>query len=122
MKTKLKNEINISLIKANRTRIDSCKVTGVAEGYDVYGGGAGNNVNGTGEYGIAGGFVGWNNEGLLKNNNMYFADVIRGAKDLTGPFSGKTNLDSPTGILIHLQESKETRIIIEFTEMGIRDV
>ena len=38
MKTKLKNELNISLIKANRTRIDSCKVTGVAEGYDVYGG------------------------------------------------------------------------------------
>lgn len=92
--TKLKNELNISLIKANRTRIDSCKVTGVAEGYDVYGGGAGNNVNGTGEYGIAGGFVGWNNEGLLKGNNMYLADVIRGAEKLTGPFSGKTNLDS----------------------------
>lgn len=92
--TKLKNELNISLIKANRTRIDSCKVTGVAEGYDVYGGGAGNNINGTGEYGIAGGFVGWNNEGLLKGNNMYLADVIRGAEKLTGPFSGKTNLDS----------------------------
>lgn len=90
----LKNEINVSLIKANRTKIDSCKVTGIAEGYDVYGGGAGNNANGTGEYGIAGGFVGWNNEGLLKNNNMYFADVIRGAKNLTGPFTGKTNLKS----------------------------
>ncbi|MDQ9760827.1 hypothetical protein RFZ45_18455, partial [Acinetobacter baumannii] len=58
----LKNEINISLIKANRTRLDSCSVTGIPEGYDVYGGGAGNNTNGTGKYGIAGGFVGWNNE------------------------------------------------------------
>ena len=56
----LKNEINVSLIKANRTKIDSCKVTGIAEGYDVYGGGAGNDANGTGEYGIAGELVGWN--------------------------------------------------------------
>ena len=90
----LKNEINISLIKANRTKIDSCTVTGVDIGYDVYGGGAGNRGNGIGEYGIAGGFVGWNNEGLLENNNMYFADVVRGAKDLTGPFTGKSSLKS----------------------------
>ena len=90
----LKNEINISLIKANRTKIDSCTVIGVDIGYDVYGGGAGNRGNGTGEYGIAGGFVGWNNEGLLENNNMYFADVVRGAKDLTGPFTGKSSLKS----------------------------
>ena len=90
----LKNEINISLIKANRTKIDSCTVTGVEIGYDVYGGGAGNYANGTGEYGIAGGFVGWNNEGLLEKNNMYFADVARGAKELTGPFTGKSSLKS----------------------------
>lgn len=90
----LKNEINISLIKANRTRIDSCTVTGVKEGYDVYGGGAGNNGNGTGEYGIAGGFIGWNNEGLFRNNKMFLADVVRGAKDLTGPFTGKASLKS----------------------------
>ena len=90
----LKNEINISLIKANRTKISSCTVAGVAAGYDVYGGGAGNNANGTGEYGIAGGFVGWNNEGLLEKNNMFFADVVRGAKELTGPFTGKSSLKS----------------------------
>ena len=48
----------------------------------------------TSQYGIAGGFVGWNNEGLLENNNMFFADVIRGAKDLTGPFTGKSSLNS----------------------------
>lgn len=92
--TYLKNEINISLIKANRTRIDSCTVTGVKDGYDVYGGGAGNYANGAGEYGIAGGFIGWNNEGLFKNNKMFLADVIRGAKDLTGPFTGKSSLKS----------------------------
>ena len=90
----LKNEINISLVKANRTKIASCTVTGIADGYDVYGGGAGNKANGTGEYGIAGGFVGWNNEGLLENNDMFFADVVRGAKDLTGPFTGKSSLKS----------------------------
>lgn len=90
----LKNEINISLVKANRTKIASCTVTGIADGYDVYGGGAGNKANGTGEYGIAGGFVGWNNEGLLEKNNMFFADVVRGAKDLTGPFTGKSSLKS----------------------------
>ena len=90
----LKNEINISLIKANRTKIKSCSVTGISDGYDVYGGGAGNNANGAGEYGIAGGFVGWNNEGLLELNNMFFADVVRGAKELTGPFTGKSSLNS----------------------------
>lgn len=90
----LNNEINISLIKANRTRIRECTVTGIPEGYDVYGGGAGNDKNGSGKLGIAGGFVGLNNEGLLQKNQMTFADVVRGSKDLTGPFTGKTNLDS----------------------------
>ena len=41
-----------------------------------------------------GGFVGFNDEGLLKNNNMYYCDVVRGTKDLVGPFSGKSKLDS----------------------------
>ena len=35
----LKNELNISLIKANRTRIANCKISGIPVGYDVYGGG-----------------------------------------------------------------------------------
>lgn len=92
--TELKNEINIQLIKANRTRISECSVTGVSQGYDVYGGGAGNKNNGSGENGYAGGFVGYNNEGLLKNNNMYYADVIRGTKGITGPFTGSSSLES----------------------------
>lgn len=92
----LKDEIHVSLIKANRTRIESCTVTGIEDGYDVYGGGAGNDRNGAGEKGCAGGFVGYNNEGLLKKNEMYLADVIRGTESITGPFSGKTNLNTNT--------------------------
>ena len=30
----------------------------------------------------------------MKNNNMYYCDVVRGTKDLVGPFSGKSELDS----------------------------
>ncbi len=91
---KVKNEIRISLIKANRTRVDGCTVTGISYGYDVYGGGAGNKRNGSSEQGYAGGFVGLNDEGLLKNNNMYLADVVRGTKGKTGPFTGASSLDS----------------------------
>jgi len=91
---KVKNEIRISLIKANRTRIDGCTVTGIPDGYDVYGGGAGNKRNGSAEQGYAGGFVGLNDEGLLKNNNMYLADVVRGTKGKTGPFTGTSSLES----------------------------
>ena len=84
------NELQVSLIKANRTRIRECQVTGILEGYDVYGGNAGNNSNGSGEKGYAGGFVGFNDEGLLERNQMYLADVIRGTKGITGPFTGSS--------------------------------
>ena len=89
-----KSNISVSLIKANRTRITGSNVYGVSQGYDVYAGGAGNNNDGDAEDGRSGGFVGFNDEGLLKNNNMYYCDVVRGTKDLVGPFSGKSKLDS----------------------------
>ena len=89
-----KSNISVSLIKANRTRITDSNVYGVSHGYDVYAGGAGNNNDGTAEDGRSGGFVGFNDEGLLKNNNMYYCDVVRGTKDLVGPFSGKSELDT----------------------------
>lgn len=89
-----KSNISVSLIKANRTRITDSNVYGVSHGYDVYAGGAGNNNDGTAEDGRSGGFVGFNDEGLLKNNNMYYCDVVRGTKELVGPFSGKSELDS----------------------------
>lgn len=89
-----KSNISVSLIKANRTKITDSKVYGVSYGYDVYAGGANNNTDGTSKDGRSGGFVGFNDEGLLKNNNMYYCDVVRGTKDLVGPFSGKSELDS----------------------------
>ena len=91
---KLKNEIQLSLIKANRTRIDGCQVKGIPIGYDVYGAGADNYNNGTNTKGHAGGFVGWNNEGLLKGNDMFYADVVRGVEKTTAPFSGFSILES----------------------------
>lgn len=88
------SNISVSLIKANRTKITDSKVYGVSYGYDVYAGGANNNTDGTSKDGRSGGFVGFNDEGLLKKNNMYYCDVVRGTKDLVGPFSGKSELTS----------------------------
>ena len=87
-----KSNISVSLIKANRTRITDSNVYGVSHGYDVYAGEAGNDNDGNAKDGRSGGFVGFNDEGLLKNNNMYYCDVVRGTKNLVGPFSGKSEL------------------------------
>ena len=89
-----KSNISVSLIKANRTKITDSNVYGVSYGYDVYAGGANNNTDGTATDGRSGGFVGFNDEGLLKNNNMYYCDVVRGTKNLVGPFSGKSELNT----------------------------
>lgn len=89
-----KSNISVSLIKANRTRITDSNVYGVSHGYDVYAGEAGNDNDGNAKDGRSGGFVGFNDEGLLKNNNMYYCDVVRGTKDLVGPFSGKSELNT----------------------------
>lgn len=90
----VKSNISVNLIKANRTKITDSKVYGISTGYDVYAGGAGNEADGTAEDGRSGGFVGYNDEGLLKNNNMYYCDVVRGTSKLVGPFSGKSDLNS----------------------------
>ena len=90
----LESTISINLIKANRTKITDSNVYGISTGYDVYAGGAGNDADGTAEDGRSGGFVGFNDEGLLQDNNMYYCDVVRGTKDLVGPFSGKSDLSS----------------------------
>ena len=89
-----KSNISISLIKANRTKITDSNVYGVSHGYDVYAGGAGNDNDGNAKDGRSGGFVGFNNEGLLQNNNMYYCDVVRGTSKLVGPFSGESSLNS----------------------------
>lgn len=88
------DNLKIGLIKANRTKVANCTVAGVTNGYDVFGGGATNDVDGSNEFGYAGGFVGCNKEGLLEYNTMDKADTIRGTEKLVGAFSGKTMLDS----------------------------
>ena len=67
---------------------------GIRTGYDVYAGGADNDKDGSNVDGMSGGFVGFNNEGLLQNNNMYLCDVVRGKSSLVGPFSGQSSLNS----------------------------
>lgn len=90
----VKSNISVNLIKANRTKITDSNVYGISTGYDAYAGGAGNDADGTATDGRSGGFVGYNDEGLLKNNNMYYCDVVRGTSKLVGPFSGKSDLES----------------------------
>ena len=90
----VKSNISVNLIKANRTKITDSNVYGITIGYNVYAGGAGNDADGTATDGRSGGFVGYNDEGLLRNNDMYYCDVVRGTSKLVGPFSGNSKLDS----------------------------
>ena len=92
--TDAKSNISVNLIKANRTKITDSNVYGISYGYDVYAGGAGNDKDGSADAGCSGGFVGFNDEGLLQNNNMYYCDVVRGTPKLVGPFSGESSLNS----------------------------
>ncbi|MEE3427368.1 MAG: Cna B-type domain-containing protein [Ruminococcus sp.] len=87
-------EAVVNLIKGNRTRADNCSVTGIEDGYDVYGGGASNTSDGSGSSGYAGGFIGYNNEGKFTSNTMVYCDVIRGTAQKVGTFSGGTSLES----------------------------
>lgn len=88
------SELVVHLIKANRTRIADSTVTGIDIGYDVFGGGASNDQDGSGDQGYSGGFAGFNNEGLLENNQMIKADTIRGTSEKVGEFDGGVSLES----------------------------
>ena len=88
------SNVKINLIKGNRTDIDKCSVTGISAGYDVFAGGAGNDADGTDEKGYSGGFIGLNHEGQVKNSTMTLCDVVRGTKNLVGPFTGVNDLKS----------------------------
>ena len=89
-----KAEVTVNLIKGNRSEVTDCSVTGIAAGYDVFGGGATQTGAGSGASGYAGGFVGHNNEGKLTDNEMLYADVVSGSADKTGPFTGSTSYSS----------------------------
>lgn len=84
----------INLIKGNRTELESCTVTGIDTGYDVFGGKATQDTDGSGENGMAGGFVGYNHEGKISNSKMVLCDVVRGTEKLVGPFTGYNDLKS----------------------------
>lgn len=92
-KDKISN-VKINLIKGNRTDIDGCSVTGISAGYDVFAGGAGNDVDGTDADGYSGGFIGLNHEGQVKNSTMTLCDVVRGTPNFVGPFTGVNDLKS----------------------------
>ena len=92
-KDKISN-VKINLIKGNRTDIDGCSVTGISSGYDVFAGGAGNDVDGKDADGYSGGFIGLNHEGQVKNSTMTLCDVVRGTENLVGPFTGVNDLKS----------------------------
>lgn len=95
------SNLQINLIKANRTKITESSITGISYGYDVYGGNAGYEQEGTGKKGIAGGFVGLDQEGYVIQNEMQQADEIRGTAGKIGEFIGVMELDS------HYQEEKD---------------
>lgn len=86
--------VKINLIKGNRTDIDSCTVSGISSGYDVYAGGADDTTDGSNNSGYSGGFIGLNHEGQVKNSTMTLCDVVRGTKNLVGPFTGVNDLKS----------------------------
>ena len=92
-KDKISN-VKINLIKGNRTDIDSCTVSGISSGYDVYAGGADDTTDGSNDSGYSGGFIGLNHEGQVKNSTMTLCDVVRGTENLVGPFTGVNDLKS----------------------------
>ena len=83
------SNLTVQLIKGNRTRVEQSTVTGIASGYDVFGGGATQDTDGVKDLstGYTGGFAGLNDEGVLADDHMVYADTIRGASGLVDPFS-----------------------------------
>ena len=69
--------------------MEQSTVTGIASGYDVFGGGATQDTDGVKDLstGYTGGFAGLNDEGVLADDHMVYADTIRGASGLVDPFS-----------------------------------
>ncbi|WP_270189133.1 LPXTG cell wall anchor domain-containing protein, partial [Bifidobacterium pseudocatenulatum] len=83
------SNLTVQLIKGNRTRVEASTATGITDGYDVFGGGATQDSDGTDGLatGYTGGFAGLNDEGVLADDHMVYADTIRGASGLVDPFS-----------------------------------
>ncbi len=113
------SNVEIHLIKGNRTEIENCTVTGIPNGYDVFGGSADEILDGSDPNGYAGGFVGYNNEGKLTGNEMLLCDVVRGSKPTSrdnngndiykvGPFTGRSVLETVYDELGNTLDNLET--------------
>jgi hypothetical protein len=74
------SNLTVQLIKGNRTRVEQSTVTGIASGYDVFGGGATQDTDGVKD--LSTGYT-----GVLADDHMVYADTIRGASGLVDPFS-----------------------------------
>ena len=100
-------DLSIQLIEGNRTEITNSTVKGIADGYNIYGGCANDDNDGTNELGYAGGFIGYNDAGVIEDCSTELCDVIRGtapadeSKPLkVGPFVGYTkNRSRPVAML-----------------------
>ena len=88
------SNLTVHLIKGNHSNTESCTVTGIAAGYDVFAGGATQSDDGVTANGCGGGFVGCNEEGVFQSCTMLLCDAVRGKAGKVGPFSGTTSLDS----------------------------
>lgn len=97
-------ELELTLIKGNRTNITGSSVSGIIQGYDVFGGDADDTKDGMDEFGYAGGFIGYNDEGNLENNRMWLCDIVRGAPEKVGPFAGVSSLKTVNPLLNSLEK------------------
>lgn len=82
-----RSNLTVRLIKANRATIQDCVSSGVATGYDVFGGHATQDGPGTGKLAFAGGFSGRNDEGVIARCRASRVDAVRGGARKTDPFS-----------------------------------
>lgn len=87
-------DISVTLIEGNRTEITNCTVKGINDGYDIYAGCSDEENDGTNSFGYAGGFIGYNDAGKIKDSSMELCDVVRGTPNeesqptKVGPFTG----------------------------------
>ncbi|MBQ9057856.1 MAG: Cna B-type domain-containing protein [Atopobiaceae bacterium] len=87
-------DISIQLIEGNRTTVKNSSVAGVAEGYDVFAGGATQDADGSDGLGYAGGFEAYNGSGFLSHDRMVLCDTVRGTAGKVGPFVGYTEINN----------------------------
>ena len=114
--------VEIHLLKGNASYITDSTVTGIAIGYDVYGGGTSYSSDGSGDEnpnGYAGGFVGYNREGRMLRDKMIYCDVVKGSNGKVGHFNGTTILDSEYGhTASELERNDEYSVYREVSEVN----